>query len=122
MNALTVPKVNLKEQIEKYRVASFKNVREADSWYLECANLLYDMYEAICELESDAQKINPVEISETVAYLETLKPEVTEFLDLLEDKYFDCKNFDRLNNELGTIEEALPAIISALKRYAQSLG
>lgn len=121
METLTIPKVHFKEQIEKYRNMAFKNEREADSWYLECANFVYDIYEAVCELETDAKKINAAEISEAIDYFEKLKLEVTEFLDLLEDKYFDCKNFDRLNNELGTMEEQLPGIIEQLKLYSQSL-
>lgn len=121
MPSLTVPKIELKEQIENYRSVAFKNVREADAWYLNCANFIYDSYEAICELEENTKLIDVTEIPETITYLERLKTEASEFLDLLEDKYFDCKNFDRLNHLLGTLEEAIPAIITELKMLSKNL-
>ena len=104
-------KVNLSEQIEKYKTISFKNVREADGWYLECANSIYDTYEMVCSLDENVKNISEDDISEMRDYLEQLHLQAGQFLDLLEDKYFDCKNYDRLNHVLGTIEQEIPAIL-----------
>lgn len=116
-----VPQIDFDVLIEKQKNTSFKNNREVDKFYSDCANEVYDTFDAVCELADDIRQLPSESITVTLEYLERIKPQVSQYLDLLDETDFDCKNFDRLHHQLVTIEEELPDIIDELRSYYQSL-
>ncbi len=114
-----IPQIDFLPLIEKQKNVAFRNTREADSYFSDCVNAIYDTYDAICELDTDIKKLPTDQVQTTLIYLEQIKPLVTQFLDLLADMDFDCKNHDRLNSMLSDLEKDLPGAITKLQKMAK---
>lgn len=110
-----IPQIDFKALVEKQKVIAFRNTRELNSYFSDCANAIYPTYDSLFELEQDAKKIPNDEIESTLAYLEQLPPLVIQFLNLLQETDFDCKNLDRINSMLYGIKDMLPGVILRLQ-------
>ena len=110
-----IPQFDIAQIIEKQKTVSFKNSREVDSYYLDCANSLYETYEFILEGEDTFKGIDK---EQALKYLETLLLQISELLDLLEDVDFDSKNLDRFETCLVELEEEIPRM---QKHLAQAI-
>ncbi len=117
----TIPQIDFKALIEKQKSITFRSPREVNSYFYNCDKTIYPVFDSLFELEQGIKKLPIEEIKSTLAYLEKLPPLLPQFLDLLKETDFDCKNRDRINSMLEGIKDMLPGVIQRLqKRVSES--
>ncbi len=113
---LSIPQIDFKPMIETQKTIAFRNSRELNSYFSDCANAIYDTYDSIFELEQNIKRLPKEKVQSTLDYLEQIKPLVTQFLDLLQETDFDCKNRDRLISMLEGLKDMLSRLIQRLTK------
>ena len=114
---IAIPEIDLRAILEKHKAATFKNTWAADGYFMDRANEVFDTFDALCELTlPKIKKLSEQDLKDTLAYAEQLQPLVTEYLDYLDDNYWECHNYDRLHSTLSSMEEDLVKVIKKIKQ------
>jgi Mg2+ and Co2+ transporter CorA len=103
------------------RISSLKKISKKafDIMLLDVANEIYDTYEYVLDfnLHRELDSLKRIEIKKMLTDMERILKQSTELLDLLEKRYVDIKNMDRVQMEAGEIEDELPDVIRKVNNY-----
>jgi hypothetical protein len=118
---IAIPEIDLRTIIDNHKATAFKTELTADDYFFDRANEIYDTFDGLCELTlPKIKKLSEQDLKDTLDYAEQLQPLVTEYLDYLDDNYWECHNYDRLHSELSSMEEDLSKAISKMKKLSAS--
>ena len=114
-NPLKIDLSKFTEQIKSIPVSSLNML---DGILSKLANHVYDTYEYMLDFPDNSKELSKEQAAAIINDLMELQSQVTPLMNILCDMDYNSKYMDRVKEELGTIEDEIPGLLTKLKRKA----
>jgi len=109
------PVFDFKPLIDKHLTAPFRRARDWEHFYSESGDDIYDTYEYLIQIKDEIEEATADEKSELLAYVNSLEPLISQFMDLVYDAGFYSHDYDQLWHRLSSMEDNIELIKSQCK-------